>query len=105
MLADAFPLARMKSAVELTPFTLAWIAYLPTMGLAEKAEDVAIPLESDREVDLLLLVFEKTALAPVAGAVKVTVLPGTLSPAASSTSAFSGWVACPPKGRTWDVPL
>jgi len=45
------------------------------MPFALNVEEVAIPFESVRAVDIFVWVFANVPLAPLAGAVKVTVTP------------------------------
>jgi len=71
----AVPLVLVKAKVAglVTPDTLAFTEYEPTVEFAVKLEDVATPLALVTAV----LPLEKTALAPEPGAVKVTVTPLT----------------------------
>jgi hypothetical protein len=97
-------LVRLKFAGFVTPLTLAVTVYgPPAVVLAVKVDEVAMPLE----FVVAVVVVEELANVPEApepGAVKVTVTPGTPSPAESVTVAASGAVKAVKTVADWDEP-
>jgi hypothetical protein len=73
-------LVRGKLAGVDTPGTVAMMAYVPAVPFALKLGDVASPFPSVVAVAVVDVVSENVALAPVAGAVKVTTKPLTGTP-------------------------
>ena len=76
-----------KFAVPVTPGAEAVTTYDPEIALAVNAADVAVP---DEPVTAVLFPPANVPLAPLAGAVKVTVTPLTPVPLPFSTVATSG---------------
>ena len=94
-------LLSVKSAGEPTPGAVAETTYVPTVE-PEVAVMLASPLTSVSAV-----ADESAAVAPLAGAVKVTVTPGTALPNASATATTSGRANAVAglAGVDWGVPL
>ena len=69
------PLNNWKFADPVTPVTVAATIYPPLRLFAEKTEEVAIPFAFVSAVETWEWVFANVPLAPLAGAVKVTVTP------------------------------
>ena len=92
-------LLRENEAVSSVPFTVAMTLYAPATVLAV-ASTFAAPLE-----DVVTLGALRLALAPIGGAVKLTVAPGIGLLLASRTSAASGVGNGAPAVTAWPLPV